>query len=306
MKSFFKEIFIMFLIGIVLFIGLSIVFYDLIPTNKVIPANIKYQFPSELSQIVEEIDTPLSSTTEQTIVTYELTKEELNQAKKINYDSGKANPFAVYNERATDSSNNSNSNIVDSSSNTTSSLPATEENQTDIANKSQDNLLPQPPQDDLASIPLPGNTSLSNTSYITEEFYGYDQYNIYELSNGTIWIQTNYYYSYCYRYKPKVFIYEDNSQYYMLVDGMNKPISVAPISLYYKSKLVKALDNYGKETSSLRNDNVYLLSSNLRFKQTDIRTGVFLRNSDVILVQYNVQWYAQIANEYSFKVTLLN
>lgn len=305
MKSFFKEIFIMFLICIVLFIGLSIVFYDLIPTNKVIPANIKYQFPSELSQIVEEIDTPLSSTTEQTIVTYELTKEELNRAKKINYDSGKANPFAVYNEQQTDSSNNSNSNIIDSSSNTTSSLPAIEENQTDIANKSQDNLLPQPPQDDLASIPLPGNT-LYKTSRIASEFYGYDQYNIYELSNGTIWIQTNYYYKYRYKYRPEVSIYKNGTKYYMNVDGMDKSISVEPISLYYKSKLVQALDDYGNETSSLHNDNVYLLSSNLRFKQTDIKIGLFLRNSDVILVQYNGQWYAQIANEHSFKVTILN
>lgn len=305
MKSFFKEIFIMFLICVVLFIVLSITFYDLVPTNKIIPASIKYQLPSELAQIVEEIDTPISSNTEQTIITYELTKDELDRAKKINYDSGKENPFEIYNEQPMDFSNNSNSNIIenDIENSSNSSSSTTEENQTDITNPTPDNSISQQPKIDLAPIPLP---ELHRTFRIVNQFYGYDQYNIYELSDGTIWIQTDYYSKYYYKYRPEVLIYKDGIKYYMKVDGIDKSILVEPISFYHKSKLVQALDYYGNETSSLYNDNVYLLSSNLIFKQNDIKIGTFLRNSDVILVQYNGQWYAQIANKGGFKVTILN
>ena len=112
MKNAIKEIFIMLLLCIAIALILAVVFYDYNPINKEIPKTIEYQMPSELSEVKEEIDTPLTSSEEQQVIrTYEVTQDDLNSAKKTkNYDAGKANPFMAYSDNTTTDGNTTNSN----------------------------------------------------------------------------------------------------------------------------------------------------------------------------------------------------
>ena len=63
-------------------------------------------------------------------------------------------------------------------------------------------------------------------SQIDDDFEGYDDGNVYVLSNGQIWRQTSYNYSYSYSYRPNVIIYKDGSSYYLKVDGMSDSVRV--------------------------------------------------------------------------------
>lgn len=109
MKNVIKEIFIMLLLCIAIALILAVVFYDYNPINKEVPQTITYQFPSELSDVKEDLDTPLTNNEDQVIRTYEVTEEDLNRAKKTNYDAGKANPFMAYSDNTTTEGNTTNS-----------------------------------------------------------------------------------------------------------------------------------------------------------------------------------------------------
>ena len=109
MKNVIKEIFIMLLLCIAIALILAVVFYDYNPINKEVPQTITYQFPSELGDVKEDLDTPLTNNEDQVIRTYEVTEDDLNRAKKTNYDAGKANPFIAYSDNTTTDGNTTNS-----------------------------------------------------------------------------------------------------------------------------------------------------------------------------------------------------
>ncbi len=109
MKNVIKEIFIMLLLCIAIALILAVVFYDYNPINKEVPQTITYQFPSELGDVKDDLDTPLTNNEDQVIRTYEVTEDDLNRAKKTNYDAGKANPFMAYSDNTTTDGNTTNS-----------------------------------------------------------------------------------------------------------------------------------------------------------------------------------------------------
>ena len=115
MKNVIKEIFIMLLLCVAIGLVLAVIFYDYNPINKEVPKTITYKMPSELSEIKEELDTPLVNNEDEVIRTYELTETELDKYKKTNYDAGKVNPFAKYTEETT---NNTIDNTVTNTNNT--------------------------------------------------------------------------------------------------------------------------------------------------------------------------------------------
>ena len=118
MKSVIKEIFIMLLLCVAIVLILAVMFYDYNPTNKEIPKPVTYQMPSELSDIKEEIDTPLSNGEDQIIRTYELTEDDLKGYEKTNYDAGKVNPFESYSKNETTNTTNNTTNTTNNIKNT--------------------------------------------------------------------------------------------------------------------------------------------------------------------------------------------
>lgn len=59
-------------------------------------------------------------------------------------------------------------------------------------------------------------------SKIESDFDGFDNGNIYELTNGQYWKQVDYTYEYEYEYRPDVLIYKEGSYYYMVVENCDK------------------------------------------------------------------------------------
>jgi len=63
-------------------------------------------------------------------------------------------------------------------------------------------------------------------SSIDGDFEGWDGDTIFKLMNGQIWQQVSYSYTYHYAYMPRVQIYKSANGYKMIVDGVDKTISV--------------------------------------------------------------------------------
>lgn len=92
MKSVLKEIIIILLLCCAICLILGVVFYDYIPTNKVIPSTVEPYTTS--NTIKEEINQEITEFQKQTIVR-EITDSDLKIHKQErSYDSGKINPFA--------------------------------------------------------------------------------------------------------------------------------------------------------------------------------------------------------------------
>lgn len=103
MKSILKEIIIILLLCCAICLILGVVFYDYIPTNKVIPSTVEPYTTS--NTIKEEINQEITEFQKQTIV-MEITDSDLKIHKQErSYDSGKINPFAKSSSGTTNTEN---------------------------------------------------------------------------------------------------------------------------------------------------------------------------------------------------------
>lgn len=73
------------------------------------------------------------------------------------------------------------------------------------------------------------STESAITSQTSGDFNGFENGKIFELANGQIWKQTSFDYYYYYYFMPKVTIYKDGTQYKMVVDGVDKTVTVERI-----------------------------------------------------------------------------
>ncbi len=104
MKSILKEIIIILLLCCAICLILGVLFYDYIPTNKVVPSTVEAYQTS--NTIKEEINQEITEFQKQTIV-MEITDSDLKvHRQEKNYDSGKINPFAKSSSNATNTTNN--------------------------------------------------------------------------------------------------------------------------------------------------------------------------------------------------------
>ena len=108
-KTIFKEILIILLVCVAIILLMAVIFYNYIPTNKVIPAKVTaYQLPQNVEEIINEttIDSYNSSSINYTIDNADLSKYQATQS----YNPGKADPFSEYSENSVGSTNNSGTN----------------------------------------------------------------------------------------------------------------------------------------------------------------------------------------------------
>lgn len=118
-KSVIKEIIIMLLLCVAIVLILGILFYDYIPTNKIVPTKEAYTTPETVKVEINEQITEI----EKTEISYEITGSDLNLYKQSSsYKPGKANPFALVNSsnNTTGTSNggtNTSSNTVPTNTN---------------------------------------------------------------------------------------------------------------------------------------------------------------------------------------------
>lgn len=114
-KKIFKEVFIILLVCIAIILIMAVIFYNYMPTNKIIPAKVTaYKTPENIEAEITE-DTIGSYTTQEqeyTIDDTDLSKYQATQS----YNPGKPDPFAEYSE-ANVITNNINNNGGSSSNN---------------------------------------------------------------------------------------------------------------------------------------------------------------------------------------------
>lgn len=95
-KTIIKEFFIMILLCIAIILILGVLFYDFIPTNKVVPNKIEaYVTPENIQTEIREEITELETAE----VSYEITSSDLSLYKQSNsyvsYVPGKVDPFSA-------------------------------------------------------------------------------------------------------------------------------------------------------------------------------------------------------------------
>lgn len=72
-------------------------------------------------------------------------------------------------------------------------------------------------------------TSFTGSVYETQidgEFDGWDGETIFKMTDGSIWQQSSYAYTYHYAYRPDVIIFSEGGQTYMKVEGVNDQIAI--------------------------------------------------------------------------------
>ena len=107
-KSILKEILIILLVCVAIVLLMAVIFYNYIPTNKVIPAKVTaYQLPQNVEEIINEttIDSYNSSSINYTIDNADLSKYQATQS----YNPGKADPFSASTEDTNSTTNNNGS-----------------------------------------------------------------------------------------------------------------------------------------------------------------------------------------------------
>lgn len=122
MKNVIKETFIMILLLAAIILVLGVLFYDYIPSSKIVPTISKYETPNNIK---EELAEKITNTSEEVIITYEVDGKDLNIYEKTNdYKAGNPNPFSYYTtgtvNNNNNNSNNNNSNNNNSNTNTQS------------------------------------------------------------------------------------------------------------------------------------------------------------------------------------------
>ena len=125
MKSIIKEIFIILLLCLAICLVLGVIFYDYIPTNKVVPSTVEAYKTS--NTIKDEISQEIVDYPKQNI-TLEITDSDLTRHKQEHsYESGKANPFAPASSGVSGTTNSTNTgNTTGGNSNNNSNPDSTD------------------------------------------------------------------------------------------------------------------------------------------------------------------------------------
>lgn len=85
-------------------------------------------------------------------------------------------------------------------------------------------------------------------SRIDGDFEGFDDENLFPLSNGQYWIQKNYKYWYYYSYMANVTVYEYNNRHYLTVDGKEQLVEIDKIDNVVKATIINDFNGWSGDT----------------------------------------------------------
>jgi len=63
-------------------------------------------------------------------------------------------------------------------------------------------------------------------SQVDGAFHGWDGHTVVRLTDGTIWLQREYYYEYHYAYRPRVIVYTASGGWKMQIEGVSRAVGV--------------------------------------------------------------------------------
>lgn len=113
-----REVFIYILLIALIVLIFGIIFYEQLPSNKIVPGKVEYTVPEKLE---EELEQSLETEEEQEVlVTYTIDEDDLDGYQEADkYNPGKVDPFSDYSEgtgNTNGDNNNSGTNGNDSTS----------------------------------------------------------------------------------------------------------------------------------------------------------------------------------------------
>lgn len=105
-KTIIKETFIIILTTVAIGLVLAVIFYQFLPTNKIVPSKVTaYSTPENVEK---EIKDDYNGELESSTTTYTITDADLSLYKRTqSYNPGKSDPFAAYTEEPTGGDGNS-------------------------------------------------------------------------------------------------------------------------------------------------------------------------------------------------------
>lgn len=83
---------------------------------------------------------------------------------------------------------------------------------------------------------------------INGNFSGWDGKSVIKLTNGEIWMQTEYYYQYSFAFMPKVTLISTPAGYRMKVDGINKEVAVKRLENTIESSIAGSFNGWNGDT----------------------------------------------------------
>ena len=123
-KSIIKEIIIILLLLVAIVLALGVLFYDYIPTNKIVPSVASYTTPEDISKELEEANNTNDKNSSSDTFTYQITSQDLKTYEKTkDYKKGKSNPFSTY--ETTPSGTEDKNNVANTDPGNTSVNPST-------------------------------------------------------------------------------------------------------------------------------------------------------------------------------------
>ncbi len=97
---------------------------------------------------------------------------------------------------------------------------------------------------------------------IDDAFEGFDDEMVFELADGSFWIQDEYKYWYHYAYRPRVNILRKGGRLYLQVDGQNQVVAIHQITDVIKSQVNGEFKGWeGETTYKLTNGQVWQQST---------------------------------------------
>ncbi len=116
----------------------------------------------------------------------------------------------------------------------------------------------------MPSILCAQSGSIVSDGYIVSDFEGWDGETVFEMSDGTYWIQAAYSYLYHYAYNPKAIVIQRGSNYYLKVEGIREILPVLPIDKLIKSRIDGNFEGF-------KGDTIYKLMNGTVWQQIDGR-----------------------------------
>ena len=98
--------------------------------------------------------------------------------------------------------------------------------------------------------------------YIDGEFEGWEGETVFEMSDGTIWLQSEYSYLYQYAYNPEAIVFRKDNNYFLKVEDVDDILQVIPVQKVIKSKIDGDFEGF-------EGDTVYKLYNGTVWQQID-------------------------------------
>ena len=133
-------------------------------------------------------------------------------------------------------------------------------------------------------IVLGQSAHVVSDGYINGEFEGWDGETVFEMSDGSFWIQGDYSYRYEYAYNPEAVVFDYNGGYFLKVEDIAELLPVLPLDKVIKSRIDGNFEGFEGET-------VYKMTNGTIWIQTDGRYKYkYAYSPQVLLYKLDATW----------------